>query len=150
MTGLDVKLGAGGKAVSKIGSWLGNWMDGWRCHSWRVRTGEQPGFWGREFMSLDLDMLSCDDTDAPYMMQSCRPWGSCSANTGLGSPEGSRGERPVLLSRGSHWGSTDLHGWRSFWAQKLMGVQEGGRGWLCRGHLWAESKKMCRFTDRHR
>ena len=106
-----------------------------------VRTGEGPGFRGREFMSLDLDMLSCDDAEAPYMMQSWGPWGSCSANPGLRSPEGSREERPVLSSKGSHWESKDHHGWRSFGAQKLMGVQEGGRGWLCRGRLWAESER---------
>lgn len=52
------------------------------------------------------------------------PWGSCSANPGLRSPEGSRGERPVLSSKGSYWESKDHHGWRSFGAQKI----DGGAG----------------------
>ena len=73
MTGLDVKLSAGGKGGVKD-RLLAGWLDRWtKVPLMGVRTGEGPGFWGREFMSLDVDMFSCDDAEAPYMMQSWGP-----------------------------------------------------------------------------
>ena len=71
------------------------------------------------------------------MMQSWGPWGSCSANPELRSPEGSREER-LALSSGAH---TGVRGPSQ--VEVLLGTVDGGAGrrWgcLCRGHLRAES-----------